>query len=101
MGFFEREVRKMTTDHHRRNGFGRGHHGQTGYNDRGTTDCRPTRSASVAAPPITCDACGAANIRETRFCQQCGVDITVPVCPECGSDLPAGAQFCNTCGKRQ
>ncbi len=66
---------------------------------------------------IICERCGARNGKEKKFCTNCGqmlehslsedgaarqsVEKTQSrVCPDCGTELPAGALFCAECGGR-
>ncbi len=45
-----------------------------------------------------CPHCNAEIPAESRFCPQCGVQLTPTVCPRCGADLPPGSRFCPQCG---
>lgn len=51
---------------------------------------------------IQCAACGEPNPAGARFCNACGRRLAQPAlaCPACGAENPAGARFCNTCGRR-
>jgi membrane protease subunit (stomatin/prohibitin family) len=60
----------------------------------------PTGSATVKCPK-----CGAANVAESKFCNDCGAKMevataTVP-CVKCQAPLPEGTKFCNQCGAKQ
>jgi class 3 adenylate cyclase/tetratricopeptide (TPR) repeat protein len=46
----------------------------------------------------TCDACGASNPADSRFCAACGSPLAV-VCARCGAPLPEAARFCPACGE--
>lgn len=85
-------------------------------------------SHNISQPEITCPKCGAKNSQEARFCCSCATELyhndkketkccgcgqivfsnmkfcsncgrTLLLCPECGSDNPAGTQICINCGK--
>lgn len=45
----------------------------------------------------TCPSCGDPT-GGSRFCPSCGVALRAE-CPACGNALPAGARFCNECGR--
>jgi membrane protease subunit (stomatin/prohibitin family) len=52
-----------------------------------------------------CPKCGAANVADSKFCNDCGAKMepatgTVP-CVKCQAQLPTGAKFCNHCGAKQ
>lgn len=51
-----------------------------------------------------CPKCGAANLTNAKFCNDCGAKMqsesaTVP-CAKCGAQLPSGSKFCNECGTK-
>src|SRR5690242_17487844 len=46
----------------------------------------------------TCDACGAANPADSRFCAACGAQLAA-LCARCGAPLPEAARFCPACGE--
>jgi membrane protease subunit (stomatin/prohibitin family) len=60
----------------------------------------PTGSATVK-----CQKCGAANVADAKFCNDCGAKMEVVTsttpCVKCQSPLPTGAKFCNHCGAKQ
>jgi membrane protease subunit (stomatin/prohibitin family) len=62
-------------------------------------------SRGGAAPPkIACPKCGAANLTNAKFCNECGAKMqtagqTVP-CAKCGAQLPVGSKFCSECGSK-
>ena len=54
---------------------------------------------------ISCPKCGASNLSNAKFCNECGAKVetagqTAP-CVKCGAQLQAGAKFCVECGSRQ
>jgi class 3 adenylate cyclase/tetratricopeptide (TPR) repeat protein len=46
---------------------------------------------------FACAACGTENPAGARFCMSCGSALA-RVCPECGAEAPPGARFCTSCG---
>jgi len=44
-----------------------------------------------------CPVCGHENQPGSKFCAQCGTELTV-TCSVCSTPAPAGAKFCNNCG---
>src|SRR4029453_1381547 len=46
---------------------------------------------------MTCAACGTENPAGARFCMSCG-NALERRCPSCGTPAPAEARFCMTCG---
>src|SRR5438876_1070649 len=63
------------------------------------------KSDSGGAARISCPKCGASNLSNAKFCNECGAKVeaageTVP-CIKCGAQLHAGAKFCVECGSRQ
>ena len=46
---------------------------------------------------ITCPRCQAQNIEGAKFCQNCGLPLSL-TCPNCGTINAAGARFCHNCG---
>jgi membrane protease subunit (stomatin/prohibitin family) len=49
---------------------------------------------------IKCPSCGAANPKNSKFCNSCGTSLAKPVCPKCGKDVISGSKFCNNCGAK-
>ena len=45
-----------------------------------------------------CPGCGAVNVSEAIYCQQCGIRIGGGTC-QCGAELPPGARHCVKCGR--
>src|SRR6266576_3391954 len=63
-----------------------------------------TRGESAATAKTACPKCGAANLTNAKFCNECGAKMetagqTVP-CAKCGAQLPVGARFCTECGTK-
>ena len=48
---------------------------------------------------MQCPKCGTDNPAQARFCLTCGEKL-VEVCPQCGRNLPAGSKFCLECGAK-
>lgn len=47
-----------------------------------------------------CPFCGAQIAGDSRFCSECGKEITqANVCPHCGASVGEGDAFCQNCGK--
>lgn len=48
-----------------------------------------------------CPNCGARIDDDSRFCAECGKEITqANVCPHCGASIGEGDAFCGSCGKK-
>jgi class 3 adenylate cyclase/predicted ATPase len=47
---------------------------------------------------MNCAACGTENPAAARFCMSCGAQLEHR-CPSCGTPAPAEARFCMSCGK--
>jgi membrane protease subunit (stomatin/prohibitin family) len=63
-----------------------------------------TRGGAANAAKTACPKCGAANLANAKFCNECGAKMetaaqTMP-CAKCGAQLPAGTKFCNECGTK-
>jgi membrane protease subunit (stomatin/prohibitin family) len=61
--------------------------------------------AATGSATVKCQKCGAANVAESKFCNDCGAKMeaataSVP-CVKCQAALPDGAKFCNQCGAKQ
>ncbi len=58
-------------------------------------------AAGAAVAALACAACGQGNPAGAKFCQGCGKPLAPPTvaCPACKAANPAGAKFCNGCGK--
>ncbi len=51
---------------------------------------------------VICQKCGAKNPTGTKFCGNCGANLTpaqMAVCPNCKAENPVGMKFCGSCGK--
>ena len=46
---------------------------------------------------LTCASCGTENPADARFCSSCGSPLH-QTCPSCGAEQPAAAAFCSSCG---
>ena len=54
-----------------------------------------------AAQSRTCPQCGWENPEGTKFCQECGTQMSQPsFCPNCGQQNPSGTRFCGGCGTK-
>ena len=58
-------------------------------------------AAQQAAQSRTCPQCGWENPEGTKFCQECGTQMSQPsFCPNCGQQNPSGTRFCGGCGTK-
>ena len=46
---------------------------------------------------MQCAKCGTINLDGAKFCEECGVRLTLS-CPRCGTPALAGKKFCSECG---
>jgi membrane protease subunit (stomatin/prohibitin family) len=56
-----------------------------------------------AGTRATCPKCGAANLSNAKFCNECGTQMAVAgptPCAKCGAQVSAGSKFCNECGTK-
>jgi membrane protease subunit (stomatin/prohibitin family) len=66
----------------------------------------PTGPAQApAAALVICPKCGARVPATSKFCPECGTQLTPPSagainCPKCGKSIPAGSKFCPECGEK-
>ena len=63
----------------------------------------PANNQAGGAATVTCASCGASMPAGAKFCNQCGKEMLPPgtvVCPKCGAKLAAGSKFCNECGAK-
>lgn len=62
----------------------------------------PTGNESGAdVSTIVCSVCGSESAAGTKFCGQCGSELSQQlVCTACGSPLVEGSRFCTSCGAR-
>jgi membrane protease subunit (stomatin/prohibitin family) len=61
------------------------------------------QGGAAAAATHACAKCGAANLANAKFCNECGakVEVAGPApCAKCGAQLPAGSKFCSECGTK-
>ncbi len=57
--------------------------------------------SAAQATLITCPNCHAQVHAGSKFCPECGFNMTSkPVCPSCGQDVAPGAKFCANCGAK-
>ncbi len=55
---------------------------------------------SMAGPEVVCPQCRISLPAGTKFCGQCGTNLSVMLtCPSCKAPLTGGARFCPQCGK--
>lgn len=61
----------------------------------------------TTVPPIICSKCNTPNPPSTRFCGNCGNEVTssrdvakkpVIFCDKCNASIPIGSKFCPSCG---
>jgi membrane protease subunit (stomatin/prohibitin family) len=57
-----------------------------------------SQQPGAQAQTVACPHCQAANPAGAKFCNSCGKAMAGAFC-ECGAQLPPGAKFCNECGK--
>lgn len=50
-------------------------------------------------PTAVCANCQATIPAGSKFCPQCGTDLSGVTCKECGAKNAPGSKFCNACGK--
>jgi membrane protease subunit (stomatin/prohibitin family) len=63
-----------------------------------------SKGETGAGPKVACPKCGAGNLTNAKFCNDCGAKMetagqTVP-CAKCGAQMQAGSKFCNECGTK-
>lgn len=69
---------------------------------QGQSQTQPPGGAAAAAT-TACAKCGAANLANAKFCNECGTKMEVAgpaPCAKCGAQLPAGTKFCSECGTK-
>jgi len=59
--------------------------------------------AAPAAALVICPKCGEKVPATSKFCPNCGTNLTPPsqqamTCPNCGKSIPANSKFCPECG---
>jgi membrane protease subunit (stomatin/prohibitin family) len=62
-----------------------------------------TTQAAPAAALVICPKCGEKVPATSKFCPNCGTNLTPPSegvmkCPNCGKSIPANSKFCPECG---
>jgi len=65
------------------------------------TPTGPTQAPAAAL--VICPKCGAHVPATSKFCPECGTQLTPPSagainCPKCGKSIPANSKFCPECG---
>jgi membrane protease subunit (stomatin/prohibitin family) len=59
------------------------------------------QASTVAAVGLICPKCQSQNAANSRFCNNCGAQLSGKVkCPQCGTENALGAKFCNNCGTK-
>ncbi len=63
-----------------------------------------SKSEGGGAAKVACPKCGAGNLANAKFCNDCGAKMetapqTIP-CSKCGAQMQAGSKFCNECGTK-
>ncbi|HEX9075900.1 MAG TPA: zinc-ribbon domain-containing protein, partial [Anaerolineae bacterium] len=54
-----------------------------------------------AAATTKCPNCGTENPADAKFCNNCGTKLTGSIkCPTCGTENPPGAKFCSNDGTK-
>lgn len=52
-----------------------------------------------ATPTVACPNCKAQIPAGSKFCPECGTNLSGVTCKECGAQNAPGAKFCSNCGK--
>jgi membrane protease subunit (stomatin/prohibitin family) len=59
---------------------------------------------SEGGAKVKCAKCGAANLANAKFCNDCGAKMEsaseAAPCSKCGAQLQPGSKFCNECGTK-
>jgi len=63
------------------------------------------QQAAPAAALVICPKCGEKVPATSKFCPNCGTNLTPPsqntmTCPNCGKSIPANSKFCPECGQK-
>jgi len=63
------------------------------------------QQAAPAAALVICPKCGEKVPATSKFCPNCGTNLTPPAqntmsCPNCGKSIPANSKFCPECGHK-
>jgi hypothetical protein len=56
-------------------------------------------SGDTSNKATVCPSCSR-PVGSERFCSNCGTQLAMPKCTQCGNDLPAGSRFCGNCGAK-
>lgn len=63
-----------------------------------------SKNDAEAGTKSKCPKCGAANVANAKFCNECGnkmeVSSATTPCAKCGAQVPSGSKFCNECGTK-
>ncbi|KJS86575.1 MAG: hypothetical protein JM58_06725 [Peptococcaceae bacterium BICA1-8] len=53
----------------------------------------------IESKTIICPVCGKPS-GEGKFCNNCGANLSMNICPDCGTQVAKGVKFCGECGTR-
>ncbi|MFI5283321.1 MAG: SPFH domain-containing protein [Candidatus Dormibacterales bacterium] len=70
----------------------------------GAAMANPAAPSAAAPVQVRCQSCGALNPQPSRFCSNCGHQLTAPApvpCAKCGKLIAQGTRFCPDCGTEQ
>jgi len=56
-----------------------------------------THSPHTGVNELKCSQCGYNNPEGSKFCEQCGVELTRK-CLQCSNEVSSSAKFCKECG---
>lgn len=56
-------------------------------------------TGKIETKQTICPQCGK-PAGEGKFCNNCGADLSLVKCPNCGAQHPAGTRFCGECGTK-
>jgi membrane protease subunit (stomatin/prohibitin family) len=65
----------------------------------GSQNQQQAATPAPAQATVACPNCKANIPANSKFCPECGTNVTGVTCKECGSPNQPGAKFCSTCGK--
>ena len=54
---------------------------------------------TIETQTITCPNCGKPS-GGGKFCNNCGYNLQLRICPNCGAQVAQGVKFCGECGTR-
>lgn len=66
----------------------------------GQQQAAPAGAAPVAGAMVACPNCQTQNPASAKFCNNCGFKLGPAKCPNCGNDVAPGSKFCNNCGHK-